>query len=259
MSNYTDKQQREVFHLLFLERLFRISDPALYSLKGGINLRFFFNSPRYSEDMDLDVFGGSVETLKKNGYKILNDPSLLRMMQTYGVEGFKINDPSKAKQTETTQRFKLSLVNQSGEEFPTKVEFSRREKQNQKNILFENISPEIIFPYQRLSFQARHYHSDLAVVQKIQALGGRAEVQARDVFDLYILFLGGRLQSQNILSQTTDKERTAALTALIDLDFESYLGHVVEYLEPDAKKDYESEKKWNEMCDVVSGFLDEPT
>ena len=108
MTIYTDKQQREIFHLLFLERLFRISDPALYALKGGVNLRFFFNSPRYSEDMDLDVFGGSVETLKKNGYKILNDPSLLRMMQTYGIEALKINDPAKA--SKLKQRKDLNLV-----------------------------------------------------------------------------------------------------------------------------------------------------
>ena len=29
-----------------------------------MNLRFFFNSPRYSEDTDLDVLGGSVATLE---------------------------------------------------------------------------------------------------------------------------------------------------------------------------------------------------
>ena len=62
---YTHRQQREVFHLLFLERLLRLSDPSLYVLKGGLNLRFFFNSPRFSEDMDLDVLGGSVATLEE--------------------------------------------------------------------------------------------------------------------------------------------------------------------------------------------------
>jgi hypothetical protein len=179
-------------------------------------------------------------------------------MQTYGIENFKINDPAKSKQTETTQRFKLNLVNTSGEEFPTKVEFSRRKNANHIFILTENISPEIILPYQRLSFQARHYHSDLAVVQKIQALGGRAEVQARDVFDLYILFLGGRVYLQNILIHTTLAERTAALTALMSLDYQSYLGQVVEYLELEVRKNYDSEQKWNEICNVIAGFLDEP-
>ena len=65
--DYSHWQQREIFHLLFLEQLLKLSDPNLFVLKGGLNLRFFFNSPRYSEDMDLDVLGGSVATLRKNG------------------------------------------------------------------------------------------------------------------------------------------------------------------------------------------------
>ena len=63
----TDTQLREVFYFCFLNRLLKISDPGMYVLKGGVNLRFFFNSPRYSEDMDLDVLAGGVSRLKKNG------------------------------------------------------------------------------------------------------------------------------------------------------------------------------------------------
>ena len=51
----SDMQIREVFHFYFLDRLLKLSDPGLYILKGGVNLRFFFMSPRYSEDMDIDV------------------------------------------------------------------------------------------------------------------------------------------------------------------------------------------------------------
>ena len=148
-------------------------------------------------------------------------------------------------------------MNTASEEFPTKVEFSRRKKANEKFILTENISSEIIQPYRRLNFQARHYHSDSAVIQKIQALGGRIQVQARDVFDLYILFLGGRVQLKNILAHTTLAERTAALEALISLDYESYLGHVVEYLDFETRKNYESKKTWNEICNIIAGFLDD--
>lgn len=39
----------------------------------------FFQSPRYSEDMDLDVLSGSVATLKKNGYKILESDAFKRI------------------------------------------------------------------------------------------------------------------------------------------------------------------------------------
>ena len=78
--------------------------------------------------MDLDVIGGSVSTLTKNGYKILEDKAFQRSLRTYGIAELRINDKSKAKQTDTTQRFRLRLLNDAGEEFPAKVEFSRREQ-----------------------------------------------------------------------------------------------------------------------------------
>ena len=78
---FTDTQIREVFHFCFLDRLLKLSDPGLYVLKGGVNLRFFFNSPRYSEDMVIDVLAGSVQTPKENGYKILNDGAFQRLLK----------------------------------------------------------------------------------------------------------------------------------------------------------------------------------
>ena len=53
--SYSHRQQCEAFHLLFLERLLKLADPKLFVLKGGVNLRFFYGDPRYSEDMDLHV------------------------------------------------------------------------------------------------------------------------------------------------------------------------------------------------------------
>jgi len=46
---------RELFHLVFLRDLARSVKPSSFVLKGGANLRFFFGSPRYSEDMDIDA------------------------------------------------------------------------------------------------------------------------------------------------------------------------------------------------------------
>ena len=71
MPHVHSHQQREIFHLLFLERLLKVSDPRAFVVKGGANLRFFFGSPRYSENMDLDVLAGAVGALRKNGYRIL--------------------------------------------------------------------------------------------------------------------------------------------------------------------------------------------
>ena len=123
---FTSRQQREVFHLLFLERLLKVSDPRAFVLKGGINLRFFYGSPRFSEDMDLDVLAGAVDALRKNGFRILQDPAFARTLATYGIDELIVGDPAKAKQTATTQRFRARLVTTAGETHATKVEFSRR-------------------------------------------------------------------------------------------------------------------------------------
>lgn len=45
---------REVVHLLILEELGKLRDGKAVALKGGVNLRLFFGSLRYSEDVDLD-------------------------------------------------------------------------------------------------------------------------------------------------------------------------------------------------------------
>ncbi len=55
MAHYNVMQYTEQFHLLFLSLLGRKIDKRFYALKGGCNLRFFLESFRYSEDMDLDV------------------------------------------------------------------------------------------------------------------------------------------------------------------------------------------------------------
>lgn len=52
---YTSLQIREAFHLEFLRSFGRKLAADRYCLKGGVNLRLFFRSIRYSEDMDIDI------------------------------------------------------------------------------------------------------------------------------------------------------------------------------------------------------------
>jgi hypothetical protein len=255
MANYNDKQLREIFHLIFLERLVKISDPALYCLKGGTNLRFFLGSPRYSEDMDIDLFGSSPETLKKNGYKILEDPSFIRVMKTYGIRDILINDKYKAKHTETTQRFRLRLVNNAGEELPTKVEFSRR-----KNILheFEHkkelINPEIIRAYNRPSFLCQHYLFKAAAIQKIMALAGRSEPQTRDPFDFFFIYSAGKITKEDLT--TLDKKiKARAIENLTTMSYEAYLSQVVEYLDLINRSTYGDKSYWDSINETILDLL----
>ncbi len=250
MKTYTDKQLREIFHLLFLENLLKTNNSGTYILKGGVNLRFFFNSPRYSEDMDLDVLGSSVATLKKNCYKILASPAFRRSLATYGIVDLVVNDPLKAKQTEITQRFRVRLVNSAREEFPTKVEFSRR--QSRDEFEEEIINPAITGEYRRLSFRCKHYAGHFAVIQKIKALAGRTEVQARDIFDLYLLYLGNNFKKSawNLEKNTLVKAQDCALS----INYEQYKDQVELYLDLEGVRNYGGKKKWDQ---IQSRIVDE--
>lgn len=261
----SSRQLREVFHFCFLERLLRMTDAKLFVLKGGINLRFFFRSPRYSEDMDLDVLGGSVLTLRKNGYKLLNDAAFRRALRTYGISDLEPNDPAKAKHTQTTQRFRVQLVTVDGARLPSKIEFSRRSAKvggsgNDRvgAIALEQIDTEIARRYNRLSFRCQHYSGEAAVVQKVLALAGRAVTQARDVFDLDILQRGGH--TQNIrLQQTVGPERCAeALKNLESLTFDDFSGQVLEFLEEEQRREYKNRASWNALVKQVREMLGRP-
>ena len=242
----TDTQLREVFHFCFLERLLKISSLDMYVLKGGVNLRFFFHSPRYSEDMDLDVLAGNVATLKKNGYKILRDSAFKRGLRTYGIADIELNDPAKARHTETTQRFRVGLITPAGLRLPTRVEFSRRLNPSDKPVM-AMIDPEIARQYHKLSYRCQHYPGEFAVLQKIQALAGRSVTQARDVFDLGVLHAGGYATPTTANNFLSDKIQLEAINNLMGLTFEDFNGQVVEFLDAEDRIRWSSVSAWEQL------------
>ena len=253
---FTDTQIREVFHFCFLGRLLKLSDPGLCILKGGVNLRFFFGSPRYSEDMDIDVLAGSVQALKKNGYKILNDGAFQRSLRSFGIADVEINDPAKAKQTDTTQRFRFGLITPAGHRLPTKVEFSRRKEFGDGESESALIDAEIARTYRRLAFRCPHYTGDAAVMQKLRALAGRPVTQARDVFDLANLFRGGHGPSAPWSKLLADGEYAKAIDCLMGLSWEDYEGQVVEFLDIDSRVDYGDRHAWEALQTQVFSQLE---
>ncbi len=82
-------------------------------------------------------------------------------------------------------------------------------------------------------------------------MAGRIETQARDVFDLYLLYLLGSFSKAEILESISKNDREQALLAMNGLDYDSYLGQVVEYLEPEAKLQYSSKAMWNLMIKTL--------
>src|SRR4030042_2308630 len=97
---YNLLQQREIFHLEFLRRFGRKADPRCYALKGGVNMRFFFESIRYSEDMNFDLSEIRVDIIQDIVLKILNTRDFIDNLRPYGIQGISIPDMGKAKKTE---------------------------------------------------------------------------------------------------------------------------------------------------------------
>ncbi len=247
----SDPDIREAFHFCFLERLLGLADARLFVVKGGVNLRFFFHSPRYSEDMDIDVLAGAVTTLKKNGYKILGDAAFQRSLRTFGIDAIDVNDPDKAKHTETTQRFRCTLVRASGVRLPTKVEFSRRSDDPGDEAITEFVDTSIARRYQKLAFQCSHYSGSAAVVQKVAALAGRTVTQARDVFDLGILIRGGHFAEaarRNLLQRAPVSD---AIECLAALRWAEYEGQVVEFLEVGSRVEFGTRAAWESLQSSV--------
>jgi Nucleotidyl transferase AbiEii toxin, Type IV TA system len=82
---FSDLQIVELFHLYFVRALCSGPDKDRFAIKGGCNLRFFFESVRYSEDLDLDVARMPVHTLREKVGKILEGPALGLPLKSRGI------------------------------------------------------------------------------------------------------------------------------------------------------------------------------
>ncbi len=291
---YNQLQLREIFHLEFLRWMGRKIKAENYALKGGVNLRFFFNSFRYSEDMDLDASGIKVDTLKETVMKILEARSFQESLRPFGIEKITAPDISKAKQTETTQRFKVHLLTAAGEDLFTKVEFSRRGFKGEMTV--QPVSDAVLRSYKLPPLVCPHYSAETAVLQKAEALASRSVVQARDVFDIYILIpqvialcpptLCGGSEATPVIARSTfaslsvnsatkqslsfPRKRESRVSprrmapALVnkakentlEISFEQFRDTVVSYLAPEDRAVYDKAAAWDDIKLKVTEFID---
>ena len=242
MISISPKQSVEVFHLILLSHLGRKLDKQKWALKGGCNLRFFFRSPRYSDDMDLDVQEVPVDVLRGKVSSILSGKSFETILDVHGIA---IEHLTEHKQTETTQRWKFGLtVAGLVEPVPTKIEFSRRGLE--KGSVFEPVSPEIVRLYELPAFMANHYPAPVVWRQKIDAVLSRAAPQARDIFDLHLLLAAG-LRSSAALMAEEKADVSQIKENILAVDFGQFKSQVVSYLEPELQPQYDSEETWDAM------------
>jgi len=225
-----------------------------YAVKGGVNLRLFFKSFRYSEDMDLDARGIRIGQLKETVMGILNNRSFQDNLRPFGITSITPPDIGKAKQTETTQRFKVHIVSSSGEDLFTKVEFSRRGFEG--DAIVGAVDETILRAYKLPPLLVSHYDSYSAIAQKLRALAGRTAVQARDIFDLYILSSQYTAGSKRIGSLETDI-LSKAESRVFEVEFEQFSDTVVSYLSDEDQVIYNKQDAWEEIRLKVSGFIEE--
>lgn len=241
MDRYTARQYVEIFHLLFLAQLGRKVEKRYYALKGGCNMRLFFKSPRYSEDIDLDVQAITVDILRKKVNSILNSKPFRDILQVRDID---IEHLTEHKQAVTTQRWKLGLiVPQVDRPLPTRIEFSRRGIQ--EPFMFESVNPELIRRYNLSPVMANHYSAEITYQQKIRALISRQTTQARDIFDLYILLISGLTKVGMPKEPRLNLAR--ARENILSMDYAFYKSQVISYLDPEDQSQYESEEVWDDI------------
>ena len=249
----TQLQLREFFHLEFLRWFSRSVQARFYALKGGSNMRFFFKSTRYSEDMDMYAVGIEIHMLKDAVMNILGSRNFQGGLRPFGIERAIPPDMTKAKQTGTMQRFKVHLATNSGEELFTKIEFSRRGFRG--NVAVQPVSDDILRAYKMPPLLIPHYDITSAALQKIEAVASRSVIQARDIFDLFIL--SSQCGDIDVKNQNIPREMLEnAYEHISEVDFERFRDTVISYLSVDDQVTYDSADVWDEVKLKAANFID---
>lgn len=238
----TAHQIVELFHLVFARALFaNVGDKTLLAIKGGINMRFYFQSVRFSEDLDLDVVTMSKEALENRVDRLLASPMIASPLKARGIV---IQDISKPKHTDTVQRWKLEVASPSTSiRDRTKIEFSRRT--TVESAVLERVDEQIAADYQLPPFLANHYKCADAVRQKVHALAERDQPQPRDVFDLHVLF--ARADAPTKFDGEAAAWIDPAVANAADFTYDQYVALVVAYLDPQQAEIYSSREAWDDM------------
>lgn len=239
----------ECFHLAFLSVLPGALGPSGYVLKGGANLRYFFASERYSEDIDLDLVRLQAWQVKEKVDRALESQNLSRLLRTAGLL---IEDFSAPKQTDTTQRWKVAVGRSNGGgPVRTKIEFSHRELDPRHVV--EPVPDEVVAAYALRPPVVQHYRAEAAIDQKIGALAGRSETQARDVFDLELLF---RRHGQSTGQAEDPATRELARDRAIEMPYEAFRDQVLPFLEPEAAELIGDPGSWERIQTFVAENLE---
>lgn len=242
----------EAFHLAFLRILEVRLDRSHWVVKGGVNLRAWFGSQRYSEDLDIDAVRGQSHVLREQVDEVLASKAFRDLL---AIQKIALVSSRKTKQTETTQRWKFEIQTEgTNRPLPTKVEFSRRGRQG--DYLLEPVRPDVVRPYGIPAPTVNHYTPASAIHQKIEALALRSEVQARDIWDLDHLFRIPGIDATP-LPKSTRETLPQAIERALEVGYSEFKAQVVALLAPDHQETYGSRDAWENVCLLVNDRLEE--
>lgn len=249
MPDRSTAQVVEMFHLAFLQVLQSRLDPARYVLKGGVNLRYFFDSVRYSEDIDLDVVGPASATFAHAIDTVIGSPAIGLVLRGAGLA---VDGVTKPKQTATTRRWKVSIAVRGRQDVVrTKIEFSKRN--GERRYRLDAVPGRVVSPYAMRSPTVQHYTAAAATEQKITALAGRSATQARDVFDLDLLLRAQPLASGTVAPALLDQAADRGL----ELPYDAFRDQVLPFLDPEIIALYDGAATWEQLQSfVVNALLD---
>jgi len=248
-TTLTSAQVTEFLHLAFLQVAQARLDQARYVVKGGAGLRYFFGSPRYSEDLDLDAIEIEPWKLQEKVDEILASPALGLLLRSGGLT---LKEVSAPKQTATTQRWKMWVAT-SGlpRGVRTKMEFSHRRSDPRR--ILEAVSERVVAAYALRPPSMQHYTAEAAIEQKLGALAHRAEPQARDLFDLELLL---RQRPQALHLREVDPQLLEdAVYRVYELPYQAFQDQVRPFLEQAAVELYSDGAAWERAQTYVAERL----
>jgi predicted nucleotidyltransferase component of viral defense system len=231
----------EVVHLALLQVLPSHMPVGDYVVKGGANLRLFYDSRRRSQDIDLDYIGSRPERIEDQVDRALASAAFKDLLRLGGVT---VSPPTKPKQTPTTHRWKFAVSSPGGASLNSKIEFSIRSPVDPEHA-FEQARADLGRSMGLRAVKAEHYLPAAAIRQKVRALADRRASEPRDVFDLDLL-LGRYPDAVKKGSLDPDLARRAAAAAMT-IEYPAFKELAVDFLEDEFVPIYDRPEVWTDM------------
>lgn len=191
--------KREYFQHVFLSYFYQQPQTSAIYFKGGTALRIFYQSPRFSEDLDFS------STIKD---KSQIEQALLQTIYEVGKEAVK-TELQEAKTTGGGYLANISFSN-FGQAIEVLVQISFRETRRVGEVI--TVISDFIPPYSVVGLAQNQL-----VAEKIQALISRQK--PRDFYDLYFLLRANLLPT----SQKSILPKVLKLLKKMDINFEHEL------------------------------------